>query len=157
MSKILVYAQYKGASFAGLATLSPKALGSPGALYYIHSDGFQPVNLEPLDSSGRMSAGNDPMIIMTSGKLSSLAACKQMEVRVRMNVTRPDVAQLFFVPKGEALSEHNSSVRSVGAGGNDLTFDVVAKHGFEGYLRFDPVTSAQEISVENLEVRCLYP
>lgn len=156
MSKILGYARYKGASFAGLATAVPTSFGGAGALYDMHTDGFQPVNLTLLDGAGQMSTGDDPMLVMTSGKLSSLRTCRQMQVHVRITASRADLAQLFYAPTGEAPSQHNSSVKPVGAGINDLTFDIAAKHGLESYLRFDPVTGAQTISVKNLEVRCLY-
>ncbi|MBI6848641.1 MULTISPECIES: hypothetical protein [Pseudomonas syringae group] len=156
MSPILRYARATGASFAGLATTSPAAFGSTGALYDIGSDKFEIANLTVIDDGNRMAAGADPMIILGPSKLATLPACQLLQVRVRLDVEKADLAQLFYTPVGETLSEINSQVKPVGLGTNDLTFEMKSDKGFAGYLRFDPVTGAQNITVQHLEVRCLY-
>ncbi|QXG34040.1 hypothetical protein [Pseudomonas viridiflava] len=156
MSPILRYARSMGASFAGLATTSPAAFGTAGTLFSIGSDKFDVVNLTLLDEDNRMTAGTDPMIILSPAKLVTLPACHLLQVRVRLDVERADLAQLFYTPLGEMVSEINSLVKPVGRGINELTFEMNSDKGFAGYLRFDPVTGSQNIAVQNLEVRCLY-
>ncbi|POD64942.1 hypothetical protein [Pseudomonas syringae group genomosp. 3] len=156
MSLILRYARSIGASFAGLATTSPAAFDTTGALYNIGSDKFEVANITVLDADNRMMTGSDPMIILSPTMLATLPACQLLQVRVRLEVERADLAQLFYTPVGETLSEINSLVKPVGLGINELTFEMKSDKGFAGYLRFDPVTGAQNIAIQNLEVRCLY-
>lgn len=156
MQAILRYASFMDASFAGLATVSQVAFGAPGAIYEMRADGFDLQNLEVNGSAGEMISGTDPMIILNQAKLGALNSCQLLQVRVRLEAEIDDLAQLFYAPTGESLSEVNSSVKPVAIGVNDLKFQIASKKGFVGYLRFDPVMAVQNIAVRNIEVRCLY-
>jgi hypothetical protein len=156
MQAILRYANFMDASFAGLASVSQVAFGAPGAIYEMTADGFDLQNLQMNGSTGEMISGTDPMIILNQAKLGALSSCQLLQVRVRLEAKIDDLAQLFYIPTGESLSEANSSVKPVSVGVNDLKFQIASKKGFFGYLRFDPVMAPQNIAVRNIEVRCLY-
>ncbi|RRV08495.1 hypothetical protein EGJ27_10660 [Pseudomonas sp. v388] len=156
MNSILNYARYMEASFVGLIPSSPAGSGISTASYDIATSGFSAANLTTLGGSNRMTTGLDPMIFLNQDKLTGLSSCRLLQVKVSMVVERPDLAQLFYIPSGETVSERNSLVKPVTVGVNELIFTVKSDKGFSNYLRFDPVTASQDISLNNLEVRCLY-
>lgn len=152
------------ASFVRFLSYIPLPLGSGGTglLYRMSSDidNVQLLNASrenSSESSLAISAAFDPQLLFLTGKAELMRNCRALEVGVRIKAAAPDIAQLFFLPLGkEAFSEEDSQVVYLDGGGEVKTiyFNIFSKGGFSDSLRFDPVASSQNLSVEELEVRC---
>lgn len=103
-------------------------------------------------------AGVDAQMLFKTGKSSEMAQCLLLDVNVNIQVKHTANAQIFYRPRGNTdFSEQASQQLPVLANNEvpqQLHFQIPSTSGFDDALRFDPVSTAQQFNVLELEVRC---
>lgn len=108
------------------------------------------------DGGIALSSGDDPMIVIDLK--GELQYCDAFSVSVRLLSQSDGFAQLFFLPRGARnFSELNSKTIALAGGSEEqkLNFVIHGDLGFEGALRFDPVSDSESSKVSELEVGCI--
>ena len=109
------------------------------------------------DNSIEVSAGTDPMLIISINNPGMMSRCISLEVNALITSSKTDLAQLFFTPAKEGgFSQKNST--TVPVLGNSkpqlISFTINSPSGLIDKVRFDPVTTPQSLTIHEVEVRC---
>lgn len=108
-------------------------------------------------SSLALSAGNDPQVIFSTGKVELMERCLVLELGARIRAANKDTAQLFFRrPNGERFTSRDSVSASVRGGGENsrVIFVASSNSGFGDFLRLDPTTQ-QASEISDVSLKCL--
>jgi hypothetical protein len=151
------------ASFARTLPILPIALGtnSPPPLFRL-SEQLNGIRINNATTNAgantlNLNTKNDPSVIVTIPGSTDLARCETLDVVISMQASDPSVAQIFYMtPKHIGYSEDYSVTTSVSSSASPelLTMTINSSDGFVNELRFDPVTAAQNIKINELEIRC---
>lgn len=156
------YGRKTGASFVRYFPLLPVAMGTddPAPLFRLSRD-TEAVTVHSAQSvaelAGVMQAGEDPQVHILLNTPEEMASCRMLDVNLVIATETADSAQLFFRPRGMAeYTEQASQWRALDGSSRQqmITFRLESREGFEGVLRFDPVTQPQKFLIEEMEVRC---
>ena len=103
-------------------------------------------------------AGTDAQVEFQTQKPLQMSECSLLSAEARVTVQQPGRARMYYRRRGDrSFSEDRSVDRPVlpNPAGDRLVFRLESPIGFEDRLRFDPVETAQDIRIEDVQVRCL--
>ena len=165
LAKPLANARQVDSSFLRNLPYYPIALGTnqPAPLFRLteKTHDIQLVNAQLVakgkDNSIEVSAGTDPMLIISINNPGMMSRCISLEVNALITSSKTDLAQLFFTPAKEGgFSQKNST--TVPVLGNSkpqlISFTINSPSGLIDKVRFDPVTTPQSLTIHEVEVRC---
>lgn len=157
------YGRSTGASFVRHFPILPVPFGSdePAPWFRLTRDKAA-VTMRNMDQGNKdglpLLAGADPEMLFQTGKDTEMGRCLLLDISIRIQVTQPDTAQLYYRTRGNAsFSEQESQQLPVNVNANEpqrLNFRLSSPSGFEDAFRFDPVSKAQQFNVSELEARC---
>jgi hypothetical protein len=116
-------------------------------------------NLSYINGIYTLKTAHDPMIFLKTKIPQKMKECVLLEISVRMRVSTPDIAQIFYKTIGQSdFKEATSVVSPIVANGefNEIYFQAISPAGFTNELRFDPVTGSNLVEIKDFEVKCRF-
>lgn len=157
------YGRLTGASFVRHFPILPIALGTedPAPWFRLTRDKASVTmrNVVPSKNDERaLLARDDAQMLFQTRKRIEMSRCLLLDVNVKIQVTQPTTAQMFYRSRDNVhFREQESHQLPVPVNANEpqyLSFQLSSPSGFEDAFRFDPVSNAQAFDVLELEVRC---
>ncbi|OUM07344.1 hypothetical protein BW686_10505 [Pseudomonas syringae] len=152
----------KNASFARLMHIMPLPLGtnSPKPDYRLSEnlDTLKITNASPaLGKATPLALTADNDINLNFKVNSDLSSCSMLDISASLISTNGSIAQLFYLIPGDTGFSELHSMTAMVAGSKkpqQVNFFINSPTGFEKDMRFDPVAASQNITINDLEVRC---
>jgi hypothetical protein len=104
-------------------------------------------------------ASSDSQVTFRTSMWQQMAECSVLHVQAKLAVQREGQAQVYFMARGaQTFTEAQSKLLAVAPSPDGqalpLLFRLESPSGFEDKLRFDPVDSAQNVRISDVQVSC---
>lgn len=128
----------------------------PKPLHLLYSAQLDPVRGAPRSYR----AGADAQVTFRTDRPMQMRECNLLAVETTITAQRETRAQVYFLPLGTNDFAEQISVTLAVKPAQDgqrqpLEFRFESPTGFDNKLRFDPVDTAQEITISDVQVSCL--
>jgi hypothetical protein len=156
------YASGIGASFVRQVPMwpgTPRLAGQQGLFDLVGRVGLLELQqLRPAEGGSFDVLGDDPQLFLNLIPREAAAACRMLDVVMRVQVTQPGLARLYWGDPAFVgpFNETVSQVRGLRGGSPEtVAFRIASPRGFFHSLRLDPVEGRQPLRIESLRVVCV--